>query len=99
MSIKCIYKPPRIFVQNIRLLPTLKYFFYVFEFSYFKFPILLHFCCRLVAVPVTPKKEGQEIYIPQQRNCIFAIQYPRYVLLWKKFIQFVSIIVIFSCIS
>ena len=61
----------------------------------------------MATVPVTPKKEGRENYFPQQRNYwqkkfsifISAIQYPRHVVLWKELIQFVSIIVIFSCKS
>ena len=85
MRIKCIYKLPRIFVKNIRPLPILKFFFYLFEFSYFIFHTLSYFYCRMATLPVTPKKESKENYFPKQRLLskenfavlISAIQHPR----------------------
>ena len=61
----------------------------------------------MATLPVTPKKECKKIIsqseeIDGKRNfcsIISAIQYPRCVVLWKEFMQFVSIIVIFSCKS
>ena len=96
-----------IFVHNIRPPVISKQFFYLFEFSYLIFPISSYFCCRMVTLPVTPKKEGQENYFPQRRNCwenkFFSIYFcnsiPQIFVLWKEFIQFVSIIVFCSCKS
>ena len=51
----------------------------------------------MATVPVTPKKKGKKkIFFAV---FISAIQYPRHVVLWKEFMQFASIIVVFSCKS
>ena len=55
--------------QNIRPLSILKQFFCLFEFSYFIFHILSYFCCRMVTLPVTQNKEGNENYFPKRKNC------------------------------
>ena len=47
----------------------------------------------MATLPVTPKKEGKENYFAKQRLLaketfavfISAIQYPRYIVLWKDF--------------
>ena len=49
----------------------------------------------MATLPVIPKKEGKEDYFPKQRLLaketfavfISAIQYPRYVVLWKEFMD------------
>ena len=60
----------------------------------------------MATAQVTPNKEGKKIYFPQQKKLlakeifsISAIQYPRYDVLWKKLIRFVSVIAVFSCKS